>query len=292
MATIVQLAFRELASNLEPRAYSREDAAARRDHLVGLLRKQFDVLKAFESGSLIRYTAVRDYADLDIMAVLHYSKHIKGKTPTQVLNEVAAPLRDYGPRVRRNGQAITLHYKTWPNVDLVPVYYNGDSVDKPDHYGVPDSTRGIWLKSRPVNHSNRMSKRNGDDECGPLFKRLVKMAKWWNLKHGAYLQSFHIEVITLNTFSSHLSESDYPWHAYRWFKKAAELVAAGSLRYDVSYADGYLDATNRKEAVTRLRRAESQASQAWHLTDGTNNDHRSAIAKWRSVFPERFPAYG
>jgi hypothetical protein len=292
MATSVPQAFRQFASNLEPRPYSREDAAARRDHLVGLLRKQFDVLKAFESGSLIRYTAVRDYADLDIMAVLHYGKHIKGKTPTQVLNDVAAPLRDYGPRVRRNGQAITLHYKTWPNVDLVPVYYNGSSLENVDHYGVPDSTRGIWLKSRPVNHSNRMSKRNSDNECGPLFKRLVKMAKWWNLKHGAYLQSFHIEVIALNTFTSYMAESDYPWHAFYWFKTAAELVAAGSLWYDVSHADSYLNASKRREALTRLRRAEAQARQAWHLTYGTNNDHRNAITRWRSIFPERFPAYG
>jgi hypothetical protein len=69
-------------------------------------------------------------------------------------------------------------------------------------------------------------------------------------------------------------------------------VAAGNLWYDVSYVDGYLDATRKNEAVTRLRRAEAQASQAWHLAYGTNNDHRSAIAKWRTVFPDRFPAYG
>lgn len=292
MATSVQQAFREFASNLEPRAYSREGAAARREHLLGLLRQHFDVLKAFESGSLIRYTAVRDYADLDIMAVLHHSKHIKGKTPTQVLNAVATPLRDYVPRVRRNGQAITLHYKTWPNVDLVPVYYSGTSLEKVDHYGVPDSNRGIWLKSRPVSHSNRMSKRNSDIECGPLFKRLAKMAKWWNLKHGSYLQSFHIEVIALETFTTSLAESDYPWHAYQWFKKAAEVVAAGSLSYDGSSVDSYLNMAKRNEALTRLRRAESQANRAWCLAYGTNNNHRGAITTWRSIFPDRFPVYG
>jgi hypothetical protein len=118
------------------------------------------------------------------------------------------------------------------------------------------------------------------------------MAKWWNIKHSGYLQSFHIEVIALNTFSSRLSESDYPWHAYCWFKNAAELVTTGNLWYDISYVDSYLDATKRREAVARLRRAETQARQAWHLTYGANNDHRSAIARWRTIFPERFPACG
>jgi hypothetical protein len=46
------------------------------------------VIEAFASGSIPRYTALNEHADLDVIVALHYSKHIKDKTPSQVPQEV------------------------------------------------------------------------------------------------------------------------------------------------------------------------------------------------------------
>ncbi|MDI9639403.1 nucleotidyltransferase [Kamptonema cortianum] len=108
-----------------------------------------------------RYTAVSGYADLDVIVVLHYGKHIKDRTPSQVLQSVRDALGEYRPGVRKNGQAVTLKYKTWPNVDIVPVARVVNDDGSVDHYSVPDMTREVWIHSRPRNHSTPSSCRNG-----------------------------------------------------------------------------------------------------------------------------------
>jgi hypothetical protein len=92
-----------------------------RDDIVGKLSKTFTILESFSTGSIPKYTALKEHADLDVIVVLHYTQHIKHKTPTQVLQDVRNALAEWRTGARRNGQAVTLKYKTWPNVDIVPV---------------------------------------------------------------------------------------------------------------------------------------------------------------------------
>jgi hypothetical protein len=54
------------------------------------MAKHFDILEAFPMGSLLSGTSLKGFADADVMLVLHYGKHVKGKTPTQLLQNVEA----------------------------------------------------------------------------------------------------------------------------------------------------------------------------------------------------------
>lgn len=119
MPYTVAVSFDEFRQSIELASNHRETAAKRRDHLVSLLKKDFTIMEAFASGSIPKYTAVTGYADLDVIVALHYSLHIKDKKPSQVLKAVRDSLGQHRTNVRRNGQAVTLRYETWPDVDVV-----------------------------------------------------------------------------------------------------------------------------------------------------------------------------
>jgi tRNA nucleotidyltransferase (CCA-adding enzyme) len=108
MAYTIQTAFDQFFEAINLGGDHRETANARRDRIVALLSNHFTILEAFSTGSIPRYTALRGKADLDVMVVLHYGKHIEGKSPTQVLQSVRDALAEYRSQVRKNGQAVTL----------------------------------------------------------------------------------------------------------------------------------------------------------------------------------------
>jgi len=120
LANTVQAAFDQFYENINLSGDHRETANSRRDRIVSLLEKHFKIIEAFPSGSIPRFTAVRGYADVDVIVALHYSKHIKDRMPSEVLQAVRDSLAEYETTVRKNGQAVTLYYKSWPNVDIVP----------------------------------------------------------------------------------------------------------------------------------------------------------------------------
>jgi len=287
MPYTVAASFDKFRENIELSGDHRETANKRRDSIVSLLSKTFDIVEAFPSGSIPRYTALRDYADLDVFVVLHYTQHIKDRKPSQVLKAVRDALADYTTSVRRNGQAVTLKLRTWPSVDIVPVSFTPDASGSVAHYNVPDTNEEVWIPSNPKTHSEDMSTANL--AYGTVFKRIVKMIKWWNHQHSSYLQSYHIEVMSLHTFSSTLSE--YPWNVYQFFNSACTLIL-GNLWHRYGNVDGYLTPTARAEALTRLKVAKKKALDAWWATCPPNSDHEKAIGLWRQIFGDKFPPYG
>jgi hypothetical protein len=288
MAYTVSYSFDLFFDNINLGGDQRSVAAARRDRLVSLLKKDFEILEAFPTGSIQRYTAVRNYADLDLMVVLHWSKHIKDKKPSKVLKAIQQSLSEYRTGVRRNGQAVTLYYETWPHVDIVPVSRSADDAGNFTHYNVPNMNDEQWIISNPKQHSDDMDAQN--QSFGDQFKKIVKMIKWWNHQHSSLLEGYHIEVLALRALTG--SFSDYPWNIYRFFESACTLVGS-PLWHKGSFADGYLSSDDsRSEIVKRLETARDKSRDAWLLAYGTNDNEKAAIETWRQIFGTEFPAYG
>lgn len=265
----------------------REIANKRKDRIVELLKNKFDILDAFSLGSIPKFTALTGHADLDVMVVLHYGKHIKDKTPSQVLQSIREHLGKVEANVRRNGQAVTLKYTKWPHVDIVPVSKTVDVNGNITHYNVPNSNTGEWIKSRPKAHAADLIDKA--KECGENFKKIIKMIKCWNIYHGNYLQSYHIEVIALKVLSGKLD--DLTWCIFQFFEKSKELLQA-YLWHDTGYVDDYLSHSERVEVLKRIDTAIEKSSHAYLCTFNGNDDHKTAITLWKSIFGENFPAYG
>jgi len=288
MPYTVAVSFDKFRQSIELLSDHRSTAASRRDHLVSQLKNDFSIIEAFPSGSIPKYTAVKGYADLDVIVALNYWRHIYNKKPSQVLKAVRDSLGQFRTNVRRNGQAVTLRYETWPNVDVVPASQSVDANGNVSHYSIPDMNREEWLKSKPKAHSQAMS--NMNEQCGPNFKRIVKMVKWWNHQHSSLLQSYHIEVMALRIYDGR-TLSDYSWDVFKFFDEAYALTDS-YLFHEGAMVDAYLDYKKRPEVRKRLKTAADTARHAWHATYGANDDHKEAIRLWRKVFGDKFPAYG
>jgi Second Messenger Oligonucleotide or Dinucleotide Synthetase domain len=287
MPYTVAVSFDKFLENINLAGDHRETANTRRDDIVATLGKSFEITEAFSSGSIPKFTALRQHADLDVIVALHYSKHIKDRTPTQVLQSVRNALAEWRTGVRRNGQAVTLHYKTWPSVDIVPVSRTLNDDGTVLHYNVPDSNTDTWIKSRPKSLAATIEAKSS--ECGYNFRRIIKMIKHWNRIHSDYLRSYHIEVLAIKVFNSNLDIT--PWQVFQFFDNARKLLE-GSLWYDTGFADEYLSSVDRQEALKRFDTAIGKSREAWHRTYGDNTDDKGAIEIWRQIFGSEFPAYG
>jgi hypothetical protein len=286
MPYTVAVSFDRFIENISISGDQQQTCSARKDNIVSLLEDDFEILEAFASGSIPKRTAVQG-SDLDVIVALHYGKHIKGKKPSEVLQSVRDSLGEHRTGVRKNGQAVTLGYKTWPNVDIVPVSRVSGDNGTVSHYEVPDMNREEWIVSRPKKHSANMAKRVSD--YGPAFRRIVRMIKWWNKQHSSYLQSYHIEVLALEVLTG--SFDDYSWKVYTFFDQAHTKIQS-SHWYDGEFVDEYLSWDDRQEAVKRLDTAKDKALSAWAATYDKSDDDETAIKLWRQIFGDEFPAYG
>lgn len=287
MALTVQAAFDQFYQRINLDTDLRKTANSRRDRLVALLEKTFSIVEAFPTGSIPRFTALKAYADVDVIIALHYGKHIKGKQPSQVLQAVRDALAEYRTNVRKNGQAVTLYFDTRPNVDVVPAAQLVDDAGSVTGYSIPDMEREVWLTSRPRRHTSNVDQLA--TSCGQSFRRIIKMAKYWSRTHSDYLQSYHLEAMAVNTFGGLLT--DLPWDTFQFFENASRLIKS-PLLYEGAHVDDYLGYEDRCEAANRLAKASDLARDAWLAASGVGRDHAKAIDRWRVLFGEEFPRYG
>ena len=262
----------------------RTAANARKDWIVQRLGQSLDVLDAFAIGSIPRYTALRGHADLDVLVVLHYGQHIRNRTPSEVLATVKNALGSGAGNYRRNGQAVTISFRSWPNVDVVPAsrVTNGDGAVS--YYKIPDMNRGVWITTKPRRHARNMA--HAAEQEGPGFRQAITMLKHWNRRQSVRLQSYHLEVIALGMTCDW---NDPGWAILKWFEEAKERM---SFCWDGSEdISDYLSWEQGRAAKQRLQECHDLALSAWALTY-RKNEHREALGKWRALFGREFPAYG
>lgn len=287
MPYTIPVSFDRFASNIEVTGYSRDIAKRRENRIKSLLSKKFEVLDVFSIGSLPKYTAVKNHADLDILVVLHYGKHVENRKPSNVLRSIKGALDGYVADVRRNGQAVSLSYETWPDVDIVPVYRNVNKDGSVNHYGVPNMHTETWIKSRPRLHATEMTRKNSSDVCGGKFKPLVKMVKWWNYQNNGYLSSYHIEVMALNTLYNEIT--DYSWSTYYLFSEIQKKVHT-NIFDGLNNVTSNMTPAQKSTFDTKLANAVRRLDEARMLTGQSKNE--KAIEKYRMVFGTEFPSYG
>jgi len=281
MPYLVSASFDRLLANITITGDLRSIANARRDAISALLQEAFDILDIFPTGSIVRGTGVKGRSDVDVMVVLHYGKHVEGKSPRLVLEDMRDALSEYNAQiVKKNGQAVTLYFKTWPNVDIVPAKRvtagNGFVLQ------IPDMNTGTWISTHPAGHDQAMA-------AIPLRRRqLVRMIKCWNQAHSETVLSYHIEQIALRTTEAHdgaWDEASWPWAINQFFGKAIELTeptAPMSEPYEVE---------EWSQMRERLRRAKDLALDGWYAVH-QDRDVETAVSRYRILFGDKFPSYG
>ncbi|WP_155637877.1 nucleotidyltransferase [Burkholderia cepacia] len=287
MAYTVDSAFLEFYQRINLSGDFRALAAIRRNHIVGLLGNRFDVIDGFAGGSIPKFTSLKT-ADLDIFVVLHFGKHCCNKPPSQVLLAVRQAL-NAKPSVRRNGQAVTLKYSSFPDVDVVPVFFtshDGVRYDEALFLNVPDMNTETWIRSRPKDHVGAIDTQAA--VCGPNFRKVIKILKHWNSLHGNLLRNYHIECVALQQLTS-VDVAALPQAVFVFFRVLASAVL-GPYSYDGDQVDNYLAVGERLTLYGKLVQARDAANTAWFM--GMLGAGEQAINQWRSIFGNQFPSYG
>lgn len=284
MPYTVMLSFEKFIENISIAGKYEHTANGRRDRIIEMFGDKFSIVEAFPTGSLVRGTGVKNHSDVDVIVALHYGKHIEGKTPARVLEDVREHLKNYRTKMaKKNGQAVTLYFDSWPNVDIVPAIRMENS-GVLTGYQIPDMVRGIWIETFPQMHDRGMSR---------LLERdltRIKMIKTWNTAHSECFSSFHLEVIALNTS---IMTTTWPWAIVEYFIKALELIDRNLYHPNGSngQVDGYLTYADRIVAKERLSRGKELATNAWYAAEHKKDDEE-AIRNYRILFGDKFPAYG
>lgn len=282
MPYLMSSSFDKFIENITIGGDTKKVATARRDAIIELLKEKFTILDSFPTGSLVRNTGLKNSSDADVIVVLHYGKHVENKTPRQLLESVQSALGEYNAKIiKKNGQAVTLYFKTWPNVDIVPA--KRVTVGAFQNLRIPDANTGRWIATAPKAHDNRIANM-------PLrSRRLVRMVKCWNKAHSGYFLSYHIEKVVLEINAAHDGESwaedDWPWALAQYFKKAVEMTEPSTA---MSAEYGIEDCTQLRE---RLKRARDISNEAWQTIYQDKNVEK-AVGRLRVLFGDRFPAYG
>lgn len=185
--------------------------------------------------------------------------------------------------VKKNGQAVTLYYTKWPNVDIVPASRVSNSDGTVDHYNIPDMTRGTWLQTRPRRHNKAMA------GLSLKQRQMIQMLKCWNSAHSDIMQSYHLAVLVMS-----LPDVTSEWSfEIRYFFEEATKKADGPLHHpkdEDNEVDSYLDYSSRAGLKDRLELAGSRAASA--ETAVARGDAEEAMRLYRVIFGEKFPAYG
>ncbi|HAM02642.1 MAG TPA: hypothetical protein DCQ30_10540 [Acidimicrobiaceae bacterium] len=289
MATTTAKAFDEFKAKLTLTSTQRDLVKSRRETCHGYLEKAFPgssdmpLQKTKLIGSAGRETIIRPLEDVDVLAVFGDAQEVYSKyygNSRKFLYRVRDALDEYQVEVvGARGQAVRLFYKQKPHVDIAPVLPRSGG-----GYLLPAGD-GKWISTNPDYHETWLAQKNQD--LGGYLKPLVRMLRRWNREHSRYFKSFHLEVMAANTFSSLGSNSRETCQAF--FKHAN--ISASDPAFGGALDDymGWLS-TRRANAKQAMEAAETHAAKA--LRAEATGDHKTAIAQWRIVFGDEFPAYG
>jgi hypothetical protein len=288
MATTVAASFGKFRNNLEITDLQATTVSTRQTNVRSALEDDFTVLSSFLTGSYKRSTMIAPLkeADVDIFIVLS-TKHYKPDGYTALLDSVKrALLKTYTktPKISRNGHAVTITFTDFL-VDVVPAFNR-----KGGGYLIPDSIEGRWISTDPTVHETVLTAANRAHN-GALVP-LIKMIKRWNRELDHAFRSFYLELLTRSIMSGVNISSDSSGMRY-FFGKGREGVKKKQIDpagLDSEQVNGLDTVRTVADAVSRFETAYSRALKAEQFEQA--GKVQLAVAEWRKIFGDYFPAYG
>jgi hypothetical protein len=284
VARSVNQAFQEFKSRLEITELQTSTVSTRQNAVRDAVANELDVEDSF---------APLTEADIDVFVVLQakYFHQYNGQNGGQagLLDLVKRTLRKTytrTPDISRNGQAVTIRFEDF-SVDVVPSFRRQGG-----GFLIPNSITQSWLSTDPKKHIDIFTAANATHD-GDLVP-MIKMIKAWNRSVGGYFRSFHLEVLALAIYNN-VRITNY-WSGMRYFlDKARALVAVKNLD-PAGYGDdvgSYIRGQAQiNEAVGKFQADYERALKAEEYGEGSGSDIVNAVAMWKVVFGDPFPAWG
>ncbi len=300
MATTVEQAFREFASNLEIKDRQVSLVSARRGNVVSALQSELSLHSNIPPkliGSYDRHTLTRylSEADIDVMVVLHYGDNkgwdsadgtIKALDRFRTILDSAYPYTSK----RRDRNCIKMEFSEF-KLDVVPAFrVTGFSSS---YYKIPDSIRRQWLSTDPFSFADKITAVN--TAMSGKFVPLIKMVKGWNREVGWPIRSFHLECLMYQHYRNYTQGYTYPSMLKVFFGNLPSYLSGSC--YDPvmgDRVDSYLDnsaiRTKRQIAIEKASAAAEASAEAFE--DQEKYHSSVAIGEWEALMGDFFPAHG
>ncbi|MCK4553639.1 nucleotidyltransferase [Candidatus Parcubacteria bacterium] len=169
----------------------------------------YDLVKMFHSGSLAKGTALRTINDLDVAIYIKKSDSLAEGTKLlewlkERLHEVYPKLKDDQIKIPAGAHCVTIEFKSesMPNVDVVPVIYEGDENDM--GYLTTKSTGEKVLTSIPM-HLKFINKRKSAQPTD--YAQVARLLKWWIKIKKEDDDSFKFKSFMAELICAHLADN-------------------------------------------------------------------------------------
>lgn len=291
LATDTATAFNEFYGKIVPTERQTEQVRARASQAGVYLRKFFGpdhdmpVARVRMIGSAARGTDIRPMHDVDVMAVFRNKSDIfeKYRYDSQAfINRIRSTLsaKTQIARVGTRGQAVRLFYNDNLQVDIAPVFeWSGGGFALP-------SGPGGWITTDPIAQAMWADQRQA--ALGGRYKRRVRLLKRWNDVHSKRLESYHLEVMVGNIFTSMSKDSrNGLWRFFEWAPGSLNVQDPAGHSGDLAEGMTWLQRIAILDSFSSSKERARKANQA-----EVKGNHREAIRLWRIVLGDEFPAYG
>lgn len=331
MAICVNDAFNEFLSNkvnLDKNIVG--NARTSRDWLIGKIATFPDsygfpklyALKNIFFGSFARKTKKRELDDIDIMIALHAQEGVYNEyhdrieiivsnesaglpelcfPGTNILNSIKVlnklkncigQIAQYSQAdIGRDHEAVVLNLISYSwSFDIVPCFFTAEDLHNNTYYLIPNG-QGHWKKTDPRLDRERVSTIN--QRHGGNVLNVIRLCKYWNKRPTMpTIPSYVFENMILDHYGSIMTKDSY--YVDLEFRYVCDYVkhAIYSPVWDPKKIQGDLNSIDTIDRIKISHRAERDfniASEAWEYEN--SGDHKTAIAKWRTIFGSDFPPY-
>lgn len=291
MALTVAAAFTQFEATIQPTKAQIDGLRPKVNTTVSYLTKAFPATsnmpldRTVLIGSAAQNTITQPIDDIDLMAVFSDASNIWENSYRN--NSQAFIQRVRGAfdgcsiqTIGVRGQAVRLFYQQGAHVDIAPVFSWSAG-----GYILP-AGNGTWIRTNPDVQAQWFANQN--QRLGYQLLPMIRLLKKWNAAHGKQFKSFHLSVVTANTFGSlstnraHALAKFFEW-APNWLDAQDPAGHGGNLASNLTMIA-------RLNLTTRLSNAAIRANNA--LLAEQRGDHREAIRLWGLEFGSGFPSYG
>ena len=240
---------------------------------------EYDLIKMFHSGSVAKGTALRTINDLDIAVYIKKSDSLAEGTELlnwlkDRLHEVYPKLKDSQIKIPAGTHCVTIEFKNEgiPDIDVVPVIYEGD---KNDLGYLTTKTNGKRVLTSIPMHLEFINKRKANQITH--FAQVVRLIKWWIKEKKAEdsffkFKSFMAELICAHLVDNGLDMSDYIHALEQVFKYIIEK----ELDERIYFTDYYKPEKLPKQTDVLIEMFDP-VNPKNIITDKYNNTHKNKI---------------
>ncbi|WP_435611904.1 SMODS domain-containing nucleotidyltransferase [Streptomyces sp. bgisy159] len=240
-----------------------DEALQRAEEICQFLSQTATVQECKITGSIARSTAIQEFSDVDVVAVL--SPHPSAEnTPRSITARLLDTLKSRYHEAHISENTVRIHFAQGPDVDVIPAI---PDISKPKSgiYKIPSANRDRWNAYAPEERNQDINRKGA--LLGGEFIHLIQIIKWWSKQNGQPLASYEIENIASATFRFRMPSIT------RAIVEFFEIAETSSV-------------TRQKAHITSISVARAIASKA--LRCEQQGDTRGALDHWGSLLGDQF----